>query len=333
MKRILITGGAGFIGFHLAKHLLQDNQNEVVIIDNLQRGRLDQDLQDLLDAYPTRLRFEKRDLTDPKSFETMDRDFDQIYHLAAVNGTKHFYRMPHEVLHTDIFSLFYLLEWIAKLEKKPKLCFTSTCEAYAGALEAFGQLPLPTPENVPLVVSDVYNPRWSYAGTKIIGEQAVIHYASHYQFPALILRPHNFYGPREGYDHVIPEFCLRILAKQDPFPMNGGDQTRNFCYIGDAVVAMQRLMDSPTTDAHPVEIVHVGSDEETPIRDVAEHLFRASGWRPASVEENGAPSGSVKRRVAQISKVKRLIDWEPTTPLAEGIAKTLEWYREHPKSD
>ena len=109
---------------------------------------------------------------------------------------------------------------------------------------------IPTPENVPLVISDTYNPRWSYAGTKLIGEQFVIHYAAKYGLRALIIRPHNFYGPRSGSEHVIPEFCARIEKRVDPFPIYGADNMRTFCFIDDAVRAMEMLMDSKKTDKH-----------------------------------------------------------------------------------
>lgn len=333
MKKILVTGGAGFIGYHLSKHLLNDPNNEVVIVDNLQRGRYDEDFQNLLRAYPDRVSFLKLDLTEHTTYPQLTTDFDQIYHLAAVNGTKHFYNVPHEVLRTDILAHFYLLDWIATLSKKPKVCFTSSCETYAGALEAFGNLPLPTPENVPLVIPDVFNPRWSYAGTKAIGEQATIFYAKHYGFPAVIVRPHNFYGPREGYDHVIPEFLTRIHAKHDSFPMFGADQTRNFCYIDDAVVAMQQLMDSPLTDGSIPEIVNIGSMEETTIGDLAEMLFHINEWRPSSIQDQGAPKGSVRRRLADNTKIKNMVGWQPTTSLQEGLKRTHEWYRTHPNPE
>ncbi len=331
MRNILITGGAGFIGSHLARHLLQTSDCTILLTDNLQRGRMDQDLTELLTTYAGRLRFEQYDLTDPAAFAGLGTAFDQVYHLAAVNGTKHFYRMPHEVLRINTLSLTNLLAWMVTLEKKPKLLFTSSNEAYAGALESFQQLPIPTPENVPLVISDTYNPRWTYAATKLIGELFVIHYAAQYQFPAVIVRPHNFYGPRAGYDHVIPEFSQRILDRIEPFDIFGAEETRTFCYITDAVRAMQMLMDATVTDGHPVETVHIGDTREVTMRQLADVLFDIAGWKPNQIEVKASPSGSVKRRLADISKIDALVGWKPSVSLEDGLRQTFAWYTAHPK--
>lgn len=328
-KHILITGGAGFIGYHLALNLANDKNNYLVLVDNLQRGKIDGDLEKLLKN--ERVKFIEQDVSDSRFYENLKEDFDHVYHLAAINGTKYFYEMPHIVLRTNILSLIYLLEWIAKQKKKPKLCFTSSCDAYAGALEAFGKLPLPTPEEVPLVVSEPHNPRWSYGCSKIAGELLVINYAKQFKFPAIIVRPHNFYGPRDQTGHVIPDFYLRILSKQDRFNIYGADDTRDFCYIDDAVEAMQKLMDSEATNNFGAEIINIGGNSEIKIKRLAELMFKIAGWKPKKVEIKESPKGSVKRRKPDITKIKRVIGWTPTTSLEEGLLKTYAWYKEHYK--
>lgn len=329
MKKILITGGAGFIGYHLANYLLHRHAGdiELIIVDNLQRGRMDEDFRKLL-ARPG-VRFLEFDLTNPIVYAGLDADFDNVYHLAAVNGTKFFYQIPHEVLRVNTLSLIYILEWVKHLDKKPKMCFTSSNEAYGGALEAFGVLPLPTPEAVPLVIADPYNPRWTYAGTKLIGEQFVIHYATACNFPAVIVRPHNFYGPRAGFDHVLPEWSQKILDRQDPFILYSPKETRTFCYIDDAVTAMAMLMDSDATNGHPIETVHIGNTDEISMHDLAEKMFMVANWHPTAFDIRPSPSGSVKRRLGDTTKIKRLVGWEPTTPLEEGLRKTFAWYADH----
>ncbi len=328
MKKILITGGAGFIGYHLSRRLLKDPDVSLVIVDNLQRGKKDGAFEDILKD--PRVKFLNLDLTDAASYDSLGDGYAAVYHLAAVNGTKHFYRMPHEVLRINTLSLIYILEWFRKKNPGGKFCFTSSNEAYAGGLIAYGTLPIPTPEEVPLVIADTYNPRWSYAAGKLIGELFVVHYAAQYGLRAVIVRPHNFYGPRAGYEHVIPEFSLRIARREDPFVIFGSDETRSFCYIEDAAAAMAMLMDSPKTDGVPVETVHIGTREETSIGDLAERMFTVAGWRPKSVEIKKAPEGSVKRRLADISKLERMTGWKSEVSLDEGLRRTYAWYATHP---
>lgn len=329
MVKILITGGAGFIGYHLADHLLETSDHALVLVDNLQRGKMDGDLKALLTN--SRVTFIEADLTDLSSYGKLGNGYEHVYHLAAVNGTKHFYAIPEEVLRINTLSLVYMLEWFRRENPGGKFLFTSSNEAYAGGLNVFGILPIPTPENVPLVIEDPYNPRWSYAATKLVGELFVIHYAAKYHLRAVIVRPHNFYGPRAGYDHVIPDFSARISNHTDPFPILGADETRTFCYISDAIRAMQKLMDSPKTDTQPIETVHIGADEELTMRDLAEKMFRVIGWRPQAFDIKNGLEGSVKRRKADISKLQTLTDWRPQVTLDEGLRRTYQWYLKNPK--
>ena len=330
MKKILITGGAGFIGYFLAKDILEhDAEAELVLVDNLQRGKMDEDFSELLKN--PRVKFLNFDLTDPAAYAQLGNGYEHVYHLAAINGTKIFYEMPHEVLRVNMLSLIYMLEWFRKENPQGKFCFTSSNEAYAGGLNAFGVLPIPTPEKVPLVIDDPYNPRWSYASTKLVGELFVIHYAAKYNFRAVIVRPHNFYGPRAGYGgHVIPDFCERIAAHTDPFPVYGADDTRTFCYITDAARAMRMLMDSEKTDGQPIETVHIGDTGEILMKDLLEKMFQVVGWRPKELDIKNSPPGSVKRRLADITKIRNLIGWKPEVSLDEGLKRTYEWYRSHP---
>lgn len=329
-KRILITGGAGFIGIHLASALAVSLDNQVILVDNLQRGAMDDEFKALLKA--PNVEFICRDLTDSESVMSLSDylpgQIDEVYHLAAVNGTKHFYAAPHKVLRTNTLSTINVLEWITHLTPKPKLLFTSSNEAYAGALAAFGKLPIPTPEAVPLVISDPYNPRWSYAGSKIIGEQFVIHYASHYKIPSVIVRPHNFYGPRAGYDHVIPEIIGRIARREDPFIVRGSTETRSFCYIDDAVDAMIRLMACASVEA---PTVHIGSKEETVIAWLVDELLEIAQWQPSTIEYGSSPAGSVARRLANVELVEKMTGWAASTPRLVGLRRTYDWYIAHPK--
>lgn len=320
MKKTLITGGAGTIGYFLGKKLASEGQN-VFLADNLSRGKLDKEMEELLKLL--NVKFIELDVTVPKQFNQLEKDFDYVYHLAAINGTKNFYEMPQEVLKVGTLGTINILEWFKNL-KKGKILFTSSNEAYASIINLM-KGPLPTPETVALGIDDVTNPRWSYGGSKIIGELLFINYAKHYQFPMSIVRYHNSYGPRMGNDHVIPEFLKRIIKKEEPFKIFGADNTRSFCYIDDTIRATQLIMESDKTNG---EIIHIGNNkEEISILDLAKKMFDLFDFHP-KLEIHEAPKGSVLRRLPDLTKIKNLIGFEAEISLDEGLKRTMEWYRE-----
>jgi nucleoside-diphosphate-sugar epimerase len=263
----------------------------------------------------------------------MDTDFDQIYHLAAINGTRFFYELPYENLRVNSLTVILLLDWVETCSKKPKLLFTSTCETYGGALEAFGKLQIPTAEKTPRVVSDIHNPRWSYAASKILGEMSFIHFSQTRGYNAVVVDPHNFYGPRMGYDHVTPDFIGRILRRTDPFPIYGADQTRAYCYIDDATRALELCMESEKTNGQPVPTFHIGVPQEVTAVELAEQLFDIAGWRPTSIDLHPAPQGSVMRRAANPKKIQDLLGWKAEISLSEGLRRTFDWYLQHQEND
>ena len=326
--KILITGGAGFVGYHLARRLARDGAHEVVIADNLSRGRKDADLEALLAG--SHVSLVEVDLTKREAWTKLGGGYGRVYHLASINGTKLFYEMPHEVLRVGLLSALHALDWFVKEngKKDAKILYTSSNEAYAGGLEAFKQLPIPTPEDVPLVIADPYNPRWSYAGQKLAGELLFIHFAKAHGFRMSIVRPHNFYGPRSGYGHVIPETIEKIVKQTDPFVLFGAEETRSFCYIDDAVEAMEAVMESQKTDGGTY---HIGSNVETKICELVDEMFALGGWHPNKIEEKLSPAGSVARRLPDVSKIKRDTGWEAHTSLSDGLKATIEWYRKNPK--
>ena len=129
---------------------------------------------------------------------------------------------------------------------------------------------------------------------------------------------------------MIPEFSQRIAKRVDPFPIYGADETRTYCYISDAVRAMQSLMDSPKTDTLPIETVHIGDFHEITASELAEKMFKVTGWRPKEIDIKFAPPGSVKRRLADVSKLQALTGWQPEVSLDDGLKRTYEWYKAHP---
>lgn len=319
--KALVTGGAGFIGLHLARALADAGQ-EVTVVDNLSRGQEDEEFRAFLER--GNVHAVRADLTEPSAYAGLERDYDHVYHLAAVNGTRWFYEIPDQVLRVNLLSTIHLLDWFTG-SRCGKVLFGSSSEAYAGLAKPLG-LPYPTPEEVPLGLDDPYNARWSYGGSKLAGELLVINYARQRRRRATIVRFTNVYGPRMGYDHVIPEFLGRILRREDPFVIHGAQPTRTFCYVEDAVRATRMVMDAAVTDG---ATLNVGSDqEELPMEELARRMLRLFGGQPR-LEARPAPPGSVLRRRPDITRLRKL-GYEPRVGLDEGLRRTHAWYAGRP---
>ncbi len=317
MGKVLVTGGAGFIGFHLSSSLA-DKENNVTIVDNLFRGKKDKEFMSLMSR--KNVKYIEGDLTNPETFKSLDKDYDEVYHLAAINGTKHFYESPHIVLRTNILSTLNVLDWFSTTQSK-KILFSSSCETYAGTMNRFG-LPIPTPEDVPLSIEDIKNPRWSYGGSKILGELMFINYAKTHRFKMSIVRYHNIYGPRMGHEHVIPEFLYRVYNKEEPFLIRGNDK-RAFCYIDDAVKATELVM---KTEACNDKIINIGNDLELiPMEELAKTIFKVLNHN-SRIEIQDSPAGSVSKRCPDISKLMALTGYKPEIMLQEGIMRTHHYY-------
>jgi nucleoside-diphosphate-sugar epimerase len=311
--KVLVLGGAGFIGLHLTRRLLADG-HEVTVVDDFSRGRNDPELTGL--GVPVL----SADLTDPRAFDQIPHGWDQVYMLAAVVGVRNVEKDPGRVVRINTLALLNTLDWLAPGEK---LFFASTSEAYAGGVSA-GIVPVPTPETVPLMIEDITAPRFAYAASKMLGEAAVVHMARAKGVPFVIGRFHNVYGPRMGADHVIPELSLRAARREDPFKVYGTDQFRAFCYVDDATHAMLLLMAS---DKATGEIVHIGNDmEETNIGDLTKLVLRVADHAP-ELDVESAPAGSVARRCPDLAKLRALTGFEPAVSLEEGVRRTFEWYR------
>ncbi len=324
VKKVLITGGAGAIGLQLAKYLHEQGQ-EITICDNLcKKDFKDKDLKEFM----KNVNFIKLDLTKLSELKKLKKDYDYVYHLAAINGTKYFYEMPQEVLRVNTLAMINILEWF-KTSNCGKILFTSSNEAYASTISKMGG-PIPTPEEIPLSIDDVKNPRWSYGGSKLIGELFFVNYARAHKFNMSIVRYHNSYGPRMGFAHVIPEFLLRIIKKENPFNIYGGEETRSFCYITDTLRATQLVMESNKTNG---EIVHIGNNnEEITMIDLAKKMFDLFEWHP-KLNIQPAPQGCVKRRCPDLSKIKKLTGYEAKVDLNEGLKKTYDWYLDYYKKN
>lgn len=324
MPRTLILGGAGFIGYHLALRLAGEG-HELTLVDDLSRGRRDREMASLC-ARPN-ITLVQADLTRSDALAGLPRGWDGAYMLAAVVGVRNVETDPARVVRTNTLALLHLLDWLAP--ESGVLFFASTSETYAGGVTA-GTLPVPTPEDVPLSVSDIRAPRFAYAASKILGEAAVIHTARARGLRAVIGRFHNVYGPRMGTDHVVPELSLRALRGENPFRLYGADQRRAFCYVSDAVEAILRLTASEQAWG---QIVNIGNDsEETLIEDLARLVLREACFEPA-LDRVPASPGSVARRCPDIGRLRALTGFVPKVSIEAGVRDTFAWYRDRHESD
>ena len=316
-KRVLITGGAGFIGLHLAARLVRDGV-QVTLVDNLRRGEADTDLHALL-AQPG-VAFIQADLSDPASHARLGGGYDAVYHLAAVVGVRNVMDHPWDTLRINSLATLLLLDWFTA-GGGAKFFFASTSEAYAWT-RLYTPLPVPTPEAVPLALTDLAAPRATYAGGKIFGELAVTHACAQAGRPFVIARFHNVYGPRMGFSHVIPQLFERAIKSPGPLEVYNPGHRRAFCHVSDAVGAMLHLMGRP--DVRDLT-VNIGNDrEEHAIGELARTLLRAAGLTRQIVEAVDQ-ADPIDRRCPDIGRLRGL-GFSPQVSLEAGLADTLPWY-------
>ncbi len=321
MINILITGGAGFIGYNISKILSENSSNYITIIDNLSKGNMDEYMKKLIEK--PNVNFINLDLTQQNNLDKLEWNFQQIYHLAAIVGVKKVMDDPVLTLKVNILSILYLLEKI-KNNKNLKILFTSSCENYAGTINQF-RVDIPTNENVALCIEDITNPRWSYASSKIVGEIACYQYAKKFNFNTTIVRYHNIYGPRMGFNHVIPEFLLRLKENSEEFQLYGGTQKRSFCYVTDAAKMTIDLMDEQRANG---KIVNIGNDVDViKINSLAKMMCQYLKINPKFIER-GAPKGSVNNRIPDLTLIKSLNCYSYNMPFKKGLKSTIDWYRE-----
>jgi nucleoside-diphosphate-sugar epimerase len=313
VTRSLVTGGAGFIGLHLTR-ALADAGGEVVVVDDLSRGSRDAELDEVLERPNVSL--VSGDVTREATWQGLGGPFDEAFHLAAVIGVRHVLAAPARVLRVNALGTIRFVDWLAA-GGAPRAVFASTSEVYAWAAR-LGDVPVPTPEAVPVALPPENEPRASYAASKIFGEQLVRTLGD----AATIVRYHNVYGPRMGFDHVVPEVLERLLRGDDPVVVYAPDHRRAFCYVDDAVRA---TIASARAAAAAGETVNVGAAPDVSILELAQALARAVEREPLW-EGRPAPHDPVTRRAPDLTRARELLGYEPAVSLEEGIAATAAWY-------
>ncbi len=320
--KILITGGSGFIGSNLAKKLLKSG-HEITIFDNEVRGQISR-----LNDISGDIKYVKGDIRDFDAVSKAAKGIDLLAHLAYINGTEHFYTIPEIILEVALKGIVNTVQ--AAIENKvPQFLLMSSSEVY--------QTPdvIPTPEDILMKIPDAFNPRYSYGGGKLISELYLINFARKYFDRALIVRPHNIYGPDMGWEHVIPHFAVRASQLHEhfkngdvmPFEIQGsGLQTRAFSYIDDFVDGCDLIVNSGLHN----NIYNLGTDEEITVKDLASKVLNYFSLSPEIISKQ-EPEGQTNRRCPDLEKIRRL-GFVPKISLDEGLHRTLQWYEEELKT-
>lgn len=313
-KTYLVTGGTGFIGAALVRRLLQEG-NVVRVLDNGFRGATRR-VDDIVD----RLEMIAGDIRDPAAVRKAAHGVDVIAHLAFVNGTEFFYSQPELVLDVGVRGMINVLD-ACQAEGIEELVLASSSEVY--------QTPpvIPTNETVPLSIPDPFNPRYSYGAGKIISEIMALNYGRGRFKRVLIFRPHNVYGPDMGWEHVLPQFVLRMkkLAAEGSgpirFPIQGnGRETRSFVFIDDFIDGVMVMLDK----GEDRNIYHIGTEEEVSIAEVA-NLVGDFYRRIVEIVPSDAAKGGTSRRCPDIGKLHSL-GYAPRIPLKDGLPVLARWY-------
>lgn len=312
-ERALVTGGAGFIGLSLCRRLLADGY-EVLVLDNLSRHGMDPEFEQL--SRDVRFLDHELSLGVP---DAVPGHCALVLHLAARVGVGTVSSQPYRVLRENVTATLSILDWCAANDVGT-VFLSSTSEIADGAAE-LGLAGFPVPEDVPFVLPRPHTARSGYALSKMVAESLLMFATG--RLRVRIGRYHNVYGPRMGTAHVIPQFIGRVLDGADPFPIFGGQHTRAFCYVSDAVAATLRLVALPTDE--PV-VANIGNDEEEiAMTELARRLFAVAGFS-AALDVRAAPPGSPLRRLPDLSLLRELTGYRPAVTLDDGLAMTYDWY-------
>jgi UDP-glucose 4-epimerase len=318
--RVLITGGAGFIGSHLSEALLERG-DEVFILDNLSTGSIHNVVH-----LKTNPRFHYTIDTvanEPVVAELIDR-CDIVVHLAAAVGVKLIVEQPVHTIETNVHGTEVVLKHANK--KKRLVLVASTSEVYGKSTE------VPFHEDADLVLGATTKHRWAYACSKMIDEFLALAYWKERKLPVIVVRLFNTVGPRQTgqYGMVIPNFVRQALAGQPITVFGDGTQSRSFTYVGDVVKAMVALIDEPRAIG---QVFNIGNGNEITIGQLAAKVKKMTGSNSEIVlipYEKAYEAGfeDMPRRVPDISRIQALVGYKPTVELEETLTRVIEHFRQ-----
>ncbi len=312
-KRVLVTGGAGFLGSYVVQELLSKNY-EICIIDNLSKeNHLIQNPQ---------INFIQLDLTNKEKAREYFKQFDTCIHLAAkIGGIGYFHKYPATIL-SENNKLYSTVFELAAEYKYKKIVYVSSSMVYESTPD------FPSKEED---LSSIPSPVTSYGFSKLIGEYYCRAFYEEFGLPYTIVRPFNAYGTNEvptdevGYSHVIPDLVRKILTKQYPLEILGdGTQTRCFTHAKDLARGIVLALE---TEKALNENFNLGTDKETNILDLAKQIYEICGdaKKPFTYKLVPGFPHDVKRRVPSIEKAKQILNWEPQISLEQSLPELVEW--------
>ena len=302
-KTVLVTGAGGFIGKNVCLRL-RDLKYNVLELDNLSRfGNKKINQKNLING----------SVFDKKLMKRLISKSDIIIHMAAINGTKNFYSRPKEVFEVGIRGIMNIYDCLPTKTSK-KILIASSGEVYGEPKY------IPTDENIPLTVSDIFNNRYSYGGGKIVQDLVARYLISSKAKDCTVFRPHNVYGPQMGYDHVIPELLKKTLNANRFLEIQGtGNETRAFCYIDDFLDGLLLLIKKRFNH---FDIFNIGNPTEVKIKTLAKTIIKKSK-KKLKIKHIKIEKGSSKRRCPDISKLSNL-GYKPKIDLEKGIDKFIK---------
>ncbi len=311
MRKILVTGGAGFIASCLADKLIEDPENFVVIVDNFLTGKKSR----LPGPDKKNWKFIKCDVNDVNDISPVmvSYSFDYVFHYAAVVGVQRTLENPVMVLND-----------IAGIDNVLKLCKNTGVKRvfFASSSEVYGE-PTTLPQNE---YTTPLNSRLPYAVVKNIGEAFCRSYKVEYDLDYTIYRFFNTYGPKQSTDFVMSRFIKMAMDNEDITVFGDGQQTRTFCYVDDNITATTNCL---YHDKYINDTVNIGSDVEIPIVDLAQLIIDVTGSNSKIIHLPPLAEGDMMRRVPDITKMKDLLT-EEIIPLEKGIRDVMgsEWFKE-----
>src|SRR5687767_12472176 len=311
-KRILITGGAGFIGTTLARRLV--DANEVVAMDNLHRDAL---TGTELAQHPN-FEFHVADLLDPPSFVELARGATHIVHCAAIAGVDDVLKSPVRVMRVNVIGTYNVLEAaLGTLDTVERFVDFSTSEV-------FGTHAFRVQEGQVSTIGSVGEARWTYAVSKLAGEHMAHAYHDELGIPAVTVHPFNVYGPGQIGGGAIRAFIEAALAGRDLIVHGDGAQIRAWCYVDDMVDAALLCLERPEAVGQAFNIGNPRS--AVTIYDLAQRIKRLTGC-PGVLAFQPLHYSDVELRIPNVEKARDSLGWEPEVDLDEGLARTIAWYR------